>query len=269
MLDRSALCRDFVENGFSEIDLGSTHVESLSKLRAEVVNCLKARSSRKPDQGLSDVDCLNRFHEWADLAQTNDLRLALHREVGAKPQIKTLVYDMVRAQLETLIGPEIVMQRQLNFVVHLPHDPANVIYLHTDSWSGCSPFEVILWLPLVDVSETKSMFVCPRPATLKHLRQLRGDSPIQGAHELLERVRPDCQTINMKFGKALLFSPILLHGAEENKTEETRFVINVRFKALFSPYGSKALGETFLPVSYLPATQVGTDYEREFGVVGE
>ncbi len=122
-------------------------------------------------------------------------------------------------------------------------------------------------MPLVDVAGTKSMFICPKDRTGVYLREVRDGKIQDSASQLLERARPDLQSLKMQFGEALFFSPTLLHGAEDNKTDETRFVLNVRFKSLFSPYGTKALGETFFPVNYLPATELGLRYETEFGVV--
>jgi sporadic carbohydrate cluster 2OG-Fe(II) oxygenase len=173
----------------------------------------------------------------------------------------------VAPQLVQLIGPEIAMQRHVNLVIHMPGDTANLLYLHTDAWSGCSPYEVIAWIPLVDVFDTKSMYVCPRQKGQRHLEALKAGLELPSAEELFARVDGDVIPIAMKYGEALLFSPTLLHGARENRTNETRAILNVRFKALFSPYGTKTLGETFLPVSYLPASEVGLVYESDFGMV--
>ena len=44
---------------------------------------------------------------------------------------------------------------------------------------------------------------------------------------------------NVKFGQALFFLPYIYHGSDTNNTDETRFSLNIRFKALFSPSGKK------------------------------
>ena len=31
--------------------------------------------------------------------------------------------------------------------------------MHADTWSGDSPFETVIWLPLVNCYKTKSMFI--------------------------------------------------------------------------------------------------------------
>ena len=44
---------------------------------------------------------------------------------------------------------------------------------------------------------------------------------------------------NVKFGQALFFLPYIYHGSDINKTNETRFSLNIRFKGLFTPSGKK------------------------------
>jgi sporadic carbohydrate cluster 2OG-Fe(II) oxygenase len=256
--------RSFMKDGYCVVP--ALDAAGLARIRSLLVAGLRGHVSG--GDGLDDETYLNRFHTFVDMRTLNDVRVKVHAEVCGSEEFKRLVFRMVDRHLFGLIGNEIVMQRQVNFVTHLPGDAANIIYLHTDSWSGCSPYEVILWLPLVDVFATKSMYILDLATNRKHLEALEKDPSIRDASQLMARIRPEARALEMKFGSALLFSPILLHGAEVNRTDETRFILNVRFKALFSPYGTKALGETFMPVNYLPATQVGLDYESRFGVVG-
>ena len=54
------------------------------------------------------------------------------------------------------------MQRKVNLSIQLPKDDSSLLPLHSDVWSGCSAYEVVLWIPLVNVSKTKSMFILPK-----------------------------------------------------------------------------------------------------------
>ena len=67
--------------------------------------------------------------------------------------------------------------------------------------------------------------------------------------------------INIKYGQAMIFTHQIVNGNENNKEKNTRWSLNCRFKSLMSPYGSKDIGETFIPVNILPATRLGLDYE--------
>ena len=256
---------DFVRQGYCVVSVPDEERSSLERARSLLVSGLRA--ALPGGEGLSDEAYLNSFHKFSNAASLNDVRVRIHSGLGSAPEFRKLVFNCVKKYLFDLVGNEIVMQRNVNPVTHLPRDKTQLLYLHTDAWSGCSPYEVILWLPLVDVYDTKSMYLCKRDPNNKHMRELKDGLKIDSAVELLKKIRPDIAPVKMKFGEALLFSPTLMHGAEENQTDETRFVLNVRFKSLFSPYGTKALGETFLPVNYLPATEIGLSYESEFGIV--
>jgi sporadic carbohydrate cluster 2OG-Fe(II) oxygenase len=253
----------FVENGFCGVPIAAR--EALDGVRRAYVAGLRATLRGGAD--LDDEAYLNRFHEHADPGAINEARVRVIREQGSSDAVRRAVFQCVAPHLAELIGPEIAMQRHVNLVLQMPRDRANLLYLHTDAWSGCSPYEVIAWIPLVDVFGTKSMYVCPRAKGQRHLEALGKGLELGSAEDLFARVEPDVEPVEMKYGEALVFSTTLLHGARENTTGETRAILNVRFKALFSPYGTKALGETFLPVSYLPATEIGLSYETEFGMV--
>ena len=262
--ETSPQAQDYIKNGFITPKLSGR--PALDGVRNQLVLALKRQLPG--GQGLTDEEYLNRFHEHCDASKVNEVRVRVYRELGASDSFRKQVYECIKAPLIELIGPEIVMQRLVNLVIQMPNDPAGLIALHTDAWAGDSPYEVVLWLPLVDVYESKSMYLCSKEKNHAHLLALKGGLKLDSAAALRDLVRPDSSPVQLKYGDALLFSPILLHGAEENLTRETRFVLNVRFKSLFSPYGTKALGETFLPISYLPATEVGLNYEAEFGIVG-
>lgn len=253
----------FVEAGFTTTPVASR--ADLDAVRRAFVGGLRATIAG--GDGLDDEAWINRFHEFADPARVNEARVKVIKGEGSSEPIRRAVLQCVKPALAQLIGPEIAMQRHVNLVVHTPGDTANLLYLHTDAWSGCSPYEVIAWIPLVDVFDSKSMYVVPRAKGQRHLEELKAGLELGSAEDLYARVKGDAEQLTMRYGEALLFSPTLLHGARVNETKETRMVLNVRFKALFSPYGTKTLGETFLPVSYLPASEVGLAYESVFGMV--
>ena len=62
----------------------------------------------------------------------------------------------------TLCGNELVMQRKVNLSIQLSNDDSSLLPLHSDVWSGCSPFEVVLWIPMVDCKKTSSMYILSR-----------------------------------------------------------------------------------------------------------
>ena len=67
--------------------------------------------------------------------------------------------------------------------------------------------------------------------------------------------------INVNFGEYLIFNQSLPHGNVNNKEKETRISMNCRFKGLYTPYGTKNLGDFFEPIIIKPASIIGMNYK--------
>ena len=151
------------------------------------------------------------------------------------------------------------MQRKVNLSIQMPNDDSSLLPVHSDVWSGCSPFEVVVWIPLVNCSKTKSMFILPKNEKNKFYKKFYKS---KNANKLYDSIKKKTKWINIKFGQALIFSHQLMHGNLVNQTRETRWSFNCRFKSLMSPYDKKDIAETFLPISIRPATNFGMYYEE-------
>ena len=44
----------------------------------------------------------------------------------------------------------------------MPKDKSSLLPLHSDVWSGDSPYETVVWLPLVDCYKSKAMYILPK-----------------------------------------------------------------------------------------------------------
>ena len=51
------------------------------------------------------------------------------------------------------------MQKNINLSIQMPGDDSSMLPVHADVLNGDSPFEVVLWVPLVDCHATKSMYI--------------------------------------------------------------------------------------------------------------
>ena len=67
--------------------------------------------------------------------------------------------------------------------------------------------------------------------------------------------------MKIDFGKFLLFNQNIPHGNVANRTKETRWSLNCRFKGLFTPYAQKKLGNFFSPLIVRPASEVGLKFK--------
>ena len=150
------------------------------------------------------------------------------------------------------------MQQKINLSIQLPKDSSSLLPLHSDTWSGDSPFETVVWLPLVDCYKTKTMYIIPpnkmRVVNEKIKKKVSTDA-------LFSKIKKHVHWIDIKYGQMLIFNQNLPHGNVVNKENETRWSFNCRFKSIFAPYGDKKIGEFFEPITLKPASKIGMIYK--------
>ena len=144
--------------------------------------------------------------------------------------------------------------------MQLPNDNSSLLPVHADVWSGDSPFEVVVWLPLVNCYGTKSMFLLP-PEPARRLNARFGEFWGKSSEELYQEIKSDLSWIEIDYGQVMVFNQNLPHGNRINEENETRWSLNSRFKSVFSPYGDKKLGEFFEPITLRAASRIGMDYQ--------
>lgn len=194
----------------------------------------------------------------------NEFRLAVIAGVNAAPWLRAAYFAVARRAVETIVGNELCMQRRVNFSIQLPNDASSILPIHADVWSGDSPFEVVLWIPLVDVRRTKSMFLLP-PAPAAALHEKFHTIAGKSAEEIFRMAEPDLRWMEMDYGQFLLFNQNLPHGNRNNREPETRWSMNCRFKGVFTPYADKKLGEFFEPITLRAASRIGMSYQLPGG----
>src|SRR5262245_39269805 len=202
---------------------------------------------------------LNAAHERIPVDRLNDCRLHVINRMNGEPWLRPAYAALARRTLETLVGNELAMQRQINLSIQLPHDAGSLLPVHSDVWAGDSPYEVVLWVPYVDCARTKSMYFCDaaRDAEVQsRLADLRGGT----VEDLYKLIEPDVEFVDIAYGDVLVFTQNILHGNRVNVEPETRWSSNCRFKSLLSPYADKKLGEFFEPIAIRPATRLGLRY---------
>ena len=218
--------------------------------------------------GLADVgevpDFLNAIGAACGPDRLNDLRLAVISGLIQAQWFRVAYYSLAARALSCLVGNELAMQRSIGFSIQLPDDDSSLLPVNSDVWSENSPYEVVLWVPLVDCSGTKSMYFLPPRADLRW-RDRVAEFAEQGPDALFAAIEPDLQWINVPFGSFLLFSHTYMHGNRVNTEGEARWSFNLRFKSLFSPYADKRLGDYFVPLQIRPATRIGMGYQLPGG----
>lgn len=225
------LSEEFLANGIVKIEVEDK--ANLDHLRAFVC---------------CDENHANNVHKNQNIGCLNGFRMQIINNLNALPETRPAYYSLAKSALNELVGNEIVQQRNINLSIQLPVDASSLLPVHADVLQGDSPYEVVLWVPLVDCYGSKSMFFS------------RKQPSIEG--KTLEQLYEECNPcfVDCKFGECLIFSQNYFHGNRVNETNETRWSLNCRFKSLFSPYSDKKLGEFFEPVEIRPATKLGLSY---------
>jgi sporadic carbohydrate cluster 2OG-Fe(II) oxygenase len=207
---------------------------------------------------------LDTVHERVAIAQLNELRLHVIQHLNAHPWLRAAYFSTARRSLEIIVGNELAMQKRVNLSIQLPDDDSSLLPLHSDCWSGDSPFEAVLWIPFVDCFKTKSMFLLPPKPQAEFIENF-GEFSRKSAEELFRAVEPQLMWLEIPYGSVLLFTHTLMHGNRVNVEGMTRWSTNCRFKSLFAPYWDKRLGEFFEPITVKAISRFGMSYKLPGG----
>jgi len=253
--EEQMLSEKFIREGVIILDV--SNMEGLNRIREFVAESTASFLGKE----VRDVTTfLNEVHTFISVEKLNELRISVLESLNNVDWIRPTYFSLVKDTLELIVGNELAMQRRVNLSIQLPGDDSSLLPLHSDVWSGDSPFEVVAWLPLVDCYETKSMYLLPPEPNQELLSQIalfRGRS----TEDIFERVKDDLMWINASFGKIVVFNQCLAHGNRVNNESETRWTLNCRFKSVYSPYADKKLGEFFEPITLRAASRIGMAYE--------
>ena len=216
-------------------------------------------------------DCylFDKSHELVPQKKLNDFRLSIIQKINSNDWIRESYFELARQSIFTIIGNELAMQKRLNLSIQLPNDTGSLLNVHSDTWSGDSPYEVVVWLPLVDCYNTKSMYILPNDKIDNYcdnsnlfIEQVIERNNVLNSDNLYEKISTDVCFLKLNRGEVLVFNQTLPHGNLVNKEKETRWSMNCRFKALFTPYSEKKLGEFFEPLIIRPASFIGMNYDN-------
>ena len=206
----------------------------------------------------------NNLHKKIKVKNLNNIRLKIFKFLNKDNSFKQELFFIAKNSIEKIVGNELAIQRNLNLSIQFPNDSSSILDAHMDTFSGESPFQIVLWMPLVDVYDTKSMFVIPMQESRKILNNFKkikkkglGTAAKKNKKKKFLKVNSD---------EFLIFSPNILHGNTKNKTKETRISLNIRFKGLFTPYNDiegndRKLGYFYNPLNIKPASIIGLKFK--------
>ena len=262
-MNKTLIENNFEKNGYIIINDNTGLVKFL---RLQIVNEIKKNNSKL--KYFSEELLLNNFHKYFSRKNVNGVRLNLYNSINKIKNIDNIYYSTCKEVLDNLVGNEVAMQKKINLSIQMPKDPDSLLDMHSDIYAGESPFQVVVWIPLVDVSSTKSMFITT-PKSNKKLNNLVLKTNDLTTRDIYEKNKKLFHFLNIKFGQILIFSPLILHGNTINSSSETRFSLNCRFKSLLSPYDVKVKSHRNIPQFYRPLntkimTKIGFKYLMKY-----
>lgn len=232
---------------------------ALDWMRSQFVRLINDAAGHKIDASPDEV--LNQIHQKVPVEELNKFRMKVIREFNAIEEFREMYFKVARPFLEGLVGNELAMQLRINLSIQLPGDDSSLLPVHADTWSGDSPFEVVVWLPLVDCYRTKAMYILPPSATTELSNEFASRAG-SSSEDLFQTIRKNVKWLDVKYGEVLIFDQALPHGNRVNQEGETRWSMNCRFKGVFTPYGDKKIGEFFEPITLRAASRTGMAYRN-------
>ena len=256
--EEQALNSRFINDGFVTAPADDrAGLDRIQRRAAELAaDYLKLPHSNDP------LDFLDSVHSRVSASDLNGLRMHVIGGLNAEAWLRPTYFRLARSTIETIVGNELCMQRRINLSIQMPADDSSLLATHSDVWSGDSPFEVVVWVPLVDVYRTKSMYLLP-PSVNGEMQDRMAS--LRSAEELYKTIKPHLVWIDIPYGHVLVFNQTLMHGNRVNEESGTRWTMNCRFKSIMSPYADKRFGEFFEPISLRPATRIGMQYKLPGG----
>lgn len=255
--DEKKTIDQFLDQGYVIIPVASP--ETLLEIKNELFQISRNILNFSDEVKLEDF--FNHTEKYVTIESLNDFRVQVIHTMNTWNDLRPSLYHLGKKYIDWIVGNEICQQRAINLSIQLSNDKSSLLPLHTDVWSGNSPYEVVFWVPLVNCYQTKSMFLIPYKESQKVLENFSDYSHLN-VEELYQEIKGSAIELNVPFGSAVIFSHSILHGNRVNLENECRWTFNVRFKSLLSPYGSKEIGETFLPITIRPLTRIGFHYKK-------
>jgi sporadic carbohydrate cluster 2OG-Fe(II) oxygenase len=245
----------FLENGYI-----ISKVENISSLK--YISSLISKSINQQLKKKISLN-LNKTHQKISIEELNNFRLGIINKINKDKLLRYHYFNIAREALYVLAGNELMMQKNINLSIQFPNDNSSLLPIHSDVWSGDSPYEINLWVPLVNCYKTKSMYILEQKNYVDFKKKMQKNQ-YSSSEDIFKLVKNKVRWLNVDYGKFLIFNQALPHGNIVNIEKETRWSMNCRFKSFFSPYGDKKVGEFFLPITTRAISEIGMNFEYPF-----
>ena len=147
----------FLKNGYLIFDVNKK--KNLNLIKKKIENFCKIWLKKNRIQFKNEKNLLDNIHKYIDVIKLNEFRLFVYSKINNSKGFQKAYYNLARDYLDILCGNELVMQKRCNLSIQMPKDDSSLLPLHADVWVGDSEYEIVFWLPLVNVFKTKAMYI--------------------------------------------------------------------------------------------------------------
>lgn len=187
------ITNQYLENGY--IIQPVADMEALEWMRSKFVQIVSDYL------GISNVNepelLLNHIHDKIEVKDLNQFRLKVIRAFNSVSEFREMYYRVARPYLEILVGNELAMQLRVNLSIQFPNDDSSLLPVHADTWSGDSPYEVVVWLPIVNCYGTKAMYLLPPLHSELLNNNFKGMSG-KNSEDLYQSIKNDVKWLEVK-----------------------------------------------------------------------
>lgn len=245
----------FIKNGYIIFNINNKNILKIIKSRIIIETSKILKLNKKK---YFKKNFFNYSHEYLKNTQLNSFRLKIYNKLNSDKNFLKNYYLMGKDYIDLLCGNELAIQKKINLSIQLPNDNSSILPIHTDVWSGNSPFEIVFWVPLVNVEKTKSMFILSPEDNKYYFNNIK---KFKTSEKLFAHSKKKLKWLKVNYGQGLIFSQTLLHGNSINLEKTSRWSFNCRFKSLYAPYDKKKIGEYFIPLNLRASSKIGMAYE--------
>ncbi len=225
-----SLTEEFSKKGYVKIKLQKNSLKYFNKLKKNIKIKFKNKFKKKS---------FEKFHESISFLEINDIRIKIIEFMNKQNYIKKGIYESVQPFLDASLGPDIIIQKGINMAIQMPNDSKRPPF-HRDT-PHSSNHELVVWIPLVHCRKTMCMHMFDKKYNKKAISLFKGKN--KNRFEKFAEKYGDL--IDVKFGEAIIFSADNFHNIPINKTKDTRWSLNIRFKNLYTPYGERNILDYF------------------------
>ena len=176
--------------------------------------------------------CLKEDLKNLDESEQNKISVSFY-ETSSK--LKELYYQFIRNEISTYFDDDLFFQEVPTFRFHFPNQTGynwNDRY-HTDIMLGHPPYEINVWLPLTKTYDSNSMRITPFEESMSYLADYKYDfelfaEEVQYNSAFANKLRQSSYSLNMSYGKYIMFDPRCLHCTQHNVTSDTRISMDIR-----------------------------------------